>query len=92
MCQFSSIESLQINTLIDFYRLCRILPVIQVVVDKAPFVTLSGDVEFDEVYVTAGHKGHPEAVKKRTARGNGANSKGLGGAVRSKRKSRRSLT
>ena len=27
--------------------------------------TLSGEVECDEVYVVAGHKGHPEAVKKR---------------------------
>lgn len=26
---------------------------------------LSGEVECDEVYVVAGHKGHPEAVKKR---------------------------
>ena len=25
---------------------------------------LSGDVEFDEVYIVAGHKGHPEKVKK----------------------------
>ena len=25
----------------------------------------SGDVECDEVYVVAGHKGHPDAVKKR---------------------------
>ena len=63
----------------------------QAVVDNAPVVTLSGDVEFDEVYVTAGHKGHPGAVKKRTARGDGENSKGFGDAVRSKRKSRRSL-
>jgi hypothetical protein len=29
-----------------------------------PEVQLSGDVECDEVYVTAGHKGNPEAVKK----------------------------
>ncbi len=28
-------------------------------------VKLSGEIEFDEVYVVAGHKGHPEAVKKR---------------------------
>jgi len=27
-------------------------------------VKLSGEIEFDEVYVVAGHKGHPEAVKK----------------------------
>ena len=36
------------------------------VVDKKPEVKLSGEVEFDEVYVTAGHKGNPAAVKKRT--------------------------
>ena len=26
---------------------------------------LSGEVECDEVYVVAGHQGHPEAVKKK---------------------------
>ena len=31
---------------------------------QQPFV-LEGEVECDEVYVVAGHKGHPEAVKKR---------------------------
>ena len=30
-----------------------------------PKVTLSGAVECDEVYVVAGHKGKPEAVKKK---------------------------
>ncbi len=29
-----------------------------------PFI-LEGEVECDEVYVVAGHKGHPEAVKKK---------------------------
>jgi len=28
-------------------------------------IELSGTVECDEVYVVAGHKGHPESVKKR---------------------------
>lgn len=32
-----------------------------------PFV-LEGEVECDEVYVVAGHKGHPEAVKKKGAK------------------------
>lgn len=32
---------------------------------KRPAVTLGGEVECDEVYVVAGHKGHPDAVKKR---------------------------
>ena len=31
-----------------------------------PEVLLSGEVECDEVYVTAGHKGNSEAVKKPT--------------------------
>lgn len=35
------------------------------VVNKKPEVKLSGEVECDEVYIVAGHKGHPEAVKKR---------------------------
>lgn len=32
---------------------------------KQPPVILSGEVEIDEVYVVAGHKGHPDAVKKK---------------------------
>src|SRR3954447_14328659 len=35
------------------------------VVLRKPEVTLSGEVECDEAYVVAGHKGHPEAVKKK---------------------------
>src|SRR3954453_2530576 len=35
------------------------------VVLRKPGVTLSGEVECDEVYVVAGHKGHPEAVRKK---------------------------
>ncbi len=34
-------------------------------VARAPAVTLSGEVEADEVYVVAGHKGQPEEVAKR---------------------------
>src|SRR5512135_1616227 len=34
------------------------------IVDRRPEVPLSGEVECDEVYVTAGHKGNPEAVEK----------------------------
>jgi transposase-like protein len=37
------------------------------IVDRQPPITLEGEVECDEVYVVAGHKGHPEAVKKRAA-------------------------
>ena len=34
------------------------------IVERKPEVTLSGEVECDEVYVVAGHKGKPEEVKK----------------------------
>ncbi len=34
------------------------------IVQRRPAVVLSGEVECDEVYVVAGHKGHPEAVLK----------------------------
>lgn len=39
----------------------------QGVVDRRPPVVLGGEVECDEVYVVAGHKGHPEAVEKKVA-------------------------
>lgn len=35
------------------------------VVEKKAEIQLSGEVECDEVYVVAGHKGNPAAVKKR---------------------------
>jgi transposase-like protein len=35
------------------------------IVQRKPEVQLSGEVECDEVYVVAGHKGHPEAVRKK---------------------------
>ena len=37
----------------------------QGIVDRTPPEELSGEVECDEVYVTAGHKGHPEAVERK---------------------------
>ena len=37
-------------------------------VAKAPPVRLEGEVEIDEVYVVAGHKGQPAAVAKRGVR------------------------
>ena len=37
---------------------------------NSPDPQLSGEVEFDEVYVVAGHKGHPESVKKKALRAN----------------------
>jgi hypothetical protein len=36
---------------------------------KLPPVIVRGEVEIDEVYVVAGHKGNPAAVAKRGARG-----------------------
>lgn len=51
-----------------------------------PEVNLSGEVECDEVYATAGHKGNPEAVRKRGALDDAIGSKGFGVGVRSKRK------
>ena len=56
-----------------------------------PEVQLSGDVECDEVYVTAGHKGNPEAVRKKGALDDVTDSKGFGVEVRSKRKNHRFL-
>ena len=61
------------------------------VADKRPEVQLSGTVEFDEVDVTAGHKGHPEAVKKKAAKGGGESSRGFADAARSKKRSPQSL-
>jgi hypothetical protein len=33
---------------------------------RIPVATLEGEVEIDEVYVVAGHKGQPAAVAKRS--------------------------
>jgi len=38
------------------------------IVQKTPEITLSGEVEMDEVYIVAGHKGQPSEVKKKGAR------------------------
>lgn len=37
------------------------------VYEKKPEQVLEGQVEFDELYLVAGHKGHPAAVKKKGA-------------------------
>ena len=37
------------------------------IVAKKPEVVLEGEVECDEVYVVAGHKGHPQEVEKKVA-------------------------
>ena len=41
-------------------------------VAKAPAVELAGEVEIDEVYVVAGHKGQPDEVAKRGGLGSAA--------------------
>ena len=41
-------------------------------VAQIPEARLKGEVEIDEVYVVAGHKGQPAAVAKRGARGGDA--------------------
>ena len=38
------------------------------VVEKKPEVVLSGEVECDEVYIVAGHKGQSNAVKKKAGK------------------------
>ena len=38
------------------------------VIVRQPEPSLGDEVEFDEVYLVAGHKGHPESVKKRVER------------------------
>lgn len=61
----------------------------QGIVLSQPAVSLSGEVECDEVYVTAGHKGNPEAVKKRGAKDDATASKGFRVGARSKKRNRR---
>ena len=41
------------------------------VYEKRPQEVLAGEVEFDELYIIAGHKGHPESVKKKVGKGDG---------------------
>jgi transposase-like protein len=43
----------------------------QGIVVRKPEVKLGEEVECDEVYVVAGHKGHPEAVKKKGVKADG---------------------
>jgi len=58
------------------------------IVKNKPAVSLSGEVECDEVYVTAGHKGNPEAVRKKGARDGAIASKGFGVGAPLKKKNR----
>ena len=60
----------------------------QGLVATAPDVELAGEVEIDEVYVVAGHKGQPTAVAKRGGSGAGAGWKARRDAARRRRTSR----
>ncbi len=60
-------------------------------VAKAPEVTLEGEVEIDEVYVVAGHKGQPAAVAKRGGSGAAASWQARRDAARWRRTNHRSL-
>jgi hypothetical protein len=63
----------------------------QGIVDSKPEVQLSGDVECDEVYVSAGHKGNPTAVRKKGELGGVTVLKGFGVGEPLKKKSRQYL-
>ena len=52
--------------------------------------TLSGEVECDEVYIVAGHKGKPEAVAKKGAAAGADDSRASADVARSKARNRRS--
>jgi hypothetical protein len=57
---------------------------------KAPAARLEGEVEIDEVYVVAGHKGQPAAVAKRGGSADGADRRERRAAARWRRTSHRS--
>jgi transposase-like protein len=60
------------------------------VIAKAPETELTGEVEIDEVYVVAGHKGQPVAVAKRGGSDGVADWQARRAAARWRRTSRRS--
>ncbi len=55
---------------------------------KAPTVELTGEIEIDEVYVVAGHKGQPDEVAKRGGSGAAAGWQARRAAARWRRTSR----
>ena len=57
---------------------------------RIPVATLEGEVEIDEVYVVAGHKGQPAAVAKRGALGGAVDWQERRAAARWRRTSHRS--
>src|SRR5688572_8757242 len=62
----------------------------QGIVTQKPASTLSGEVECDEVYIVAGHKGQPDKVSKKGASAGAVDSKGHGDVAPSKARNRRS--
>ncbi len=58
-------------------------------VAKTPAVILNGEVEADEVYVVAGHKGNPTAVQKKAELDDAGGSRAHEGVGHWRRKSRR---
>ena len=63
----------------------------QGIVAKTPSPTWSGEVECDEVYIVAGHKGQPDEVVKKGVPADGDDSRGGGDEARSTARHRRSL-
>ena len=57
----------------------------------APAVELKGEIEIDEVYIVAGHKGQPAAVAKRGGSGAAAGWQARRDAARWKRRNHQSL-
>jgi transposase-like protein len=62
----------------------------QGLVSRTPAAKLQGEVEADEVYIVAGHKGQPAAVEKRGARDGGASFRACRDAARWKKTNHRS--
>ena len=62
----------------------------QGIVRKKPSPTLTDEVECDEVYIVAGHKGKPEEVEKKGGAAGADDSKGNAAAAPSPRRSLRS--
>ena len=65
-------------------------PLREGLVAKLPDSVLEGEVEIDEVYVVAGHKGNPAAVQKKAARAAETDLRAHVAGERWRRKNRRS--
>jgi transposase-like protein len=61
------------------------------IVSNSPSSTLSGEVEYDEVDIVAGHKGQPDEVANKGAGADDGDSKAHGDVARLKARNRRSL-